>query len=136
MAVGLKTGPIFYIIGTGSFMHSFFSTIAYRLEDNKWGTKFPNLMNGLYNAEIEPDESIWVLEELKIIKQELSNLTPDKVIWDIDDLTKLPPWGDNIAETITDLSNYFVTSDGKQLLDVFENALQASIDIKKSIKIQ
>lgn len=76
------------------------------------------------------------MEELKIIKQELSNLTPDKVIWDIDDLTKLPPWGDNIAETITDLSNYFVTSDGKQLLDVFENALQASIDIKKSIKIQ
>jgi len=58
MAVGLKTGPIFYIIGTGSFMHSFFSTIAYRLEDNKWGTKFPNLMNGLYNAEIEPDEKM------------------------------------------------------------------------------
>ncbi|PZU79594.1 MAG: hypothetical protein DI529_17435 [Chryseobacterium sp.] len=136
MAVGLRTVPIFYMIGTGSFMHSFFSTIAYRLEDNKWGSKFPNLMNKLYNAEIETTESKWVLDELKVIKQELSKLTPDKVIWDIDDLTKLPPWGDNIAKTITNLSNYFVTSDGKQLLDIFENALQSSIDIKKPIKIQ
>lgn len=136
MAVGLKTGPILYLIGTGSFMHSFFSTIAYRLEDNKWGSRFPNLMNGLYNAEIEPDESKWVLDELKIIRLELSILTPDKVIWDIDDLAKRPPWGDNIAETISNLSNYFVTSDGKQLLDVFETALQASIDVKKPIKIQ
>jgi len=136
MAVGLQTGPIFYMIGTASFMHSFFSTIAYRLEDNKWGSKFPNLMNGLYNAEIEPEESKWVLGELEIIKQELAKLTPDKVIWDIDDLTKQPPWGDNIAKTITNLSNYFVTNDGKQLLDVFEKALNASIDIKKTIKIQ
>jgi len=136
MAVGLKTGPIFYIIGTGSFLQAFFSTIAYRLEENKWGSKFPNLMNGLYNGEIEANESKWVLDELKIIKQELSNFAPDKVIWDIDDLTKLPPWGDNISKTITNLSNYFVTSDGKQLLDVFENALQDSIAIKKSIKIQ
>jgi 2,3-bisphosphoglycerate-dependent phosphoglycerate mutase len=136
MAVGLKTDPIFYMIGTGSFMHSFFSTIAYRLEGNKWGSKFPNLMNGLYNAEVEPDVSKWVLDELQIIKLELSRLTPDKVIWDIDNLTKRPPWGDNIAKTITDLSNYFVTSDGKQLLDVFEEALRASIDIKKPIKIQ
>ena len=93
-------------------------------------------MNGLYNAEIEPDESKWVLGELEIIKQELAKLTPDKVIWDIDDLTKQPPWGDNIAKSITNLSNYFVTNDGKQLLDVFEKALNASIDIKKTIKIQ
>lgn len=93
-------------------------------------------MNGLYNGEIEANESKWVLDELKIIRQELSNFAPDKVIWDIDDLTKLPPWEDNISKTITNLSNYFVTSDGKQLLDVFENALQDSIAIKRSIKIQ
>lgn len=31
--VGLKTGPMFYRIGTGSFLHSFFSTITYNLED-------------------------------------------------------------------------------------------------------
>lgn len=136
MAVGLKTGPIFYIVGTGSFMHAFFSTIAYRLEDKKWGSRFPNLMMGLYQAEIESNESKWVLDELAIIKQELSKLAPDEVVWDIDDLTKRAPWGDNIAKTITNLSNYFVTSDGKQLIDVFEKALQSSIDIDKPIKIQ
>lgn len=136
MAVGLRTGPIYFIIGTADFMHSFFSTIAYNLENKKWGSRFPNLMNELYNLEIEPNKSELVLKELKIIKQELATLTPNKVIWDIDDLTLLPPWETTIAATITNLANYFVTNDGKQVLDVFENALQTSIDIKKSIKIQ
>lgn len=30
MAVGLFTDPVFYNIGNGSFLHCFFSTIAYR----------------------------------------------------------------------------------------------------------
>lgn len=32
--VGLKVGPIFYKIGNGSFLHAFFSTVAYNLENN------------------------------------------------------------------------------------------------------
>lgn len=135
MAVGLKTGPIFYMIGTGSFMHAFFSTIAYRLENNNWGNKFPALMNRLYNTKIGPEESKLVLAELATIKQGLVKMKPDKVIWDIDDLTKRPPWGDDIADSITDMSNYFVTSEGKKLFDVFEKALETSIKINSPIEI-
>ena len=136
MAAGLKVGSSYYVLGTGSFVHSFFSTIAYRLENNKWGSRFPCLMNELYRKEIDYKKCLKILNELKIIKQELSQFAPDKVIWDIDDLNKQPPWGKNIAETITDMSNYYVTSDGKQLFDVLETALQTAIDIKKKIKIQ
>lgn len=135
MAVGLKTGPIFYTIGTGSFMHAFFSTIAYHLERQKWGSKFPVLMNQLYSGEIQPEESKIALDEIKMIIKGLSELKPDQVIWDIEDLTKQPPWGNNIANTITNMANYFVTSDGKPLLEVFETALQTSISVKKTIKI-
>jgi hypothetical protein len=33
MAVGLKVGPIFYKIGTGSYLTSFFSTVVYNIDE-------------------------------------------------------------------------------------------------------
>lgn len=45
------------------------------------------------------------------------------MIWDIDDRSLTPPWGDNISDDITDLSNYFVTSEGEDFLSVFAAAL-------------
>jgi hypothetical protein len=52
--VGLKVGPIFYKIGTGSLLHCFFSTIAVRLENGNWGSEYPILMKQLYQGEILP----------------------------------------------------------------------------------
>lgn len=136
MAVGLFTDPIFYKIGTGDFLHSFFSTIAYRLENNKWGSRFPTLMNKLYNDDIEYNECKSVEEELSIIKKEFAKLSPDKIIWNINDLSQQPPWKDNIADRITSLANYFWTSDGKDMFEVFERALKASIEIKEKLIIR
>lgn len=136
MAISLITGKHDYIIGTGAFLHAFFSTIAYRLEDNKWGSKYPNLMLGLYNGELQPNECAWVLDELTIIMEQLSQLPPNKVVWDIDNLDAQPPWKDNIANTITNLSNYFITSDGKQLLEVLNEALNQSVLDNTPLQIQ
>lgn len=136
MATGLRVGPIFYKIGTGSLLHSFFSTIAYHLEDNKWGSKFPFLMNELYQGDLSLENIPKVKKELNEIRAALREFGPDGVIWDIDDLKQHPPWGENIAESITSLSDYFITSDGRQFFDVFEKALQTGIDIQKPIRIQ
>lgn len=136
MALSLITGKYNYVIGTGAFLHAFFSTIAYRLEDNNWGSKFPNLMIGLYNGVLQPNECAWVLDELRIIKEQLSQLPPNKVVWDIDNLDLQPPWKDNIANTITNLSNYFITNDGKQLLEVLNKALNQSILDNTTLQIQ
>lgn len=73
--------------------------------------------------------------ELNTIESELKNLSPDKVIWDMEDLGKQPPWGTKISNQITDLSNYFITSDGRDFLMVFHKALDAAIEIKKDIII-
>lgn len=136
MAVGLFTAPIFHAIGTGDFLHSFFSTIAYRLEGSKWGSRFPVLMNELFIDGIAPAQCEAVLQELAVIKKELSAMPPDQVVWDIDDLSKQPPWGTNIASTINNLADYFVTSDGKKLIAVFETALDSSIRIQKPLIIR
>ncbi|WP_426247231.1 Imm70 family immunity protein [Nocardioides sp. LHG3406-4] len=45
------------------------------------------------------------------------------------------PWGDEIAVTITDLANYFVTPDGRQLVDVLDTALDTSGRINQPLRI-
>jgi hypothetical protein len=47
------------------------------------------------------------------------------VVWDIDNPEARPPWGDDISSDITDLSNYFVTSDGRDLFEVLDEAMSA-----------
>lgn len=69
--VGLQVGPIFHKIGNGRFLHSFFSTIAYNLENNDWGSRFPNLMKDLYYNSLQPEKIESAQVELQTIKSEL-----------------------------------------------------------------
>lgn len=121
--VGFKVGCIWYEIGAASFLHSFFSTVAYNLECGNWGTRFPVIMNELYQGKLANADVPNAKAELNTIESELKKLSPDKVIWDIEDLTKQPPWGKKISNQITDLSNYFITSDGRDFLTVVKAKL-------------
>lgn len=135
MTIGLQTGSIFFEVGAPSFMHCFFSTIAYNLENSEWGSKFPYLMNDFYHKELLPENIEMAETELNIIYEALKSFPPNKVVWNIDDLSQSPPWGENIADTITDLSNYFITSDGKDLFEVLTKALNIAKQINKKITI-
>lgn len=135
MSVGFKVHFYWYQVGSADFLHSFFSTIAYNLEKSNWGKRFPIIMNKLYEGELKNDELVLAIEELKIIKKELKKCSVDKVIWDIDDLNKQPPWGGNISPDITDLSNYFVTSDGEDLITILQHALEKAIKLKTDLII-
>lgn len=136
MAVGFKVKFYWYQIGNGDFLYSFFSTIAYNLEGKKWGSRFPTIMNELYRGEIKQENMDKAIEELEIIKKELQRFKPDKVIWDIEDMSKQPPWGSNISKEITDLSNYFVTSSGEDFVSIFFLALKKAKEVKCSIEIK
>lgn len=134
--VSFRVGCMMYEIGAASFLHSFFSTVAYRLENNRWGSKFPVIMNELYQGKLSCENVPAAKEELTQIKKALTKLSPNKVIWDIEDLSKQPPWGDNISEEISSLGNYFITCDGRDFIEVFHMALDAAIEIKKDVMIQ
>ena len=45
--VGLIVRNSMLSFGENYFVHSFFSTIAYRVEREGWGSRFPALMNEL-----------------------------------------------------------------------------------------
>jgi Immunity protein 70 len=124
MGVNLNVANIMWPVGAASFFTSFFSTIVALLEPAGWGTRFPVLMDELYQGELSGDRAAEARKELDTIQHELRAYPPSAVVWDIYDRSKRPPWGDDIADDITDLGNYFVTSDGRDLIRVLGEALE------------
>ena len=114
-------------------MHSFFSTICYNLEGGKWGSRFPYLMNSLYQGELSYNDLDSAKEELTVIIEEFKEFSPDQVIWDIEDLSKQPPWGNNISPEIKNLSDYFITCDGESIFDEIIKAFKEAKAEKQNI---
>ncbi len=136
MAVGFFVDPVFYKIGTGDFLNSFFSTIYVRLENSDWGSKYPIIMNQLYNGSIKKEEILDAKKEVYKIKEELKKFPPADVVWGFENQRIKPPWGDEVSSDINDLSNYFVTSDGDDLFTVLEKAMETSIEIEEDLQIK
>lgn len=135
MAVGILVDCFYYELGHSDFVHSFFSTISYHLEKEGWGTKYPLLMNELYNDKLNWDDVSVVKANLNEIEQELSKHLPEQIIWDIDDLTQNPPWGDKISSKVINLANYFATIDGKTFFEVMRTAMDVAEEDKCDLKI-
>lgn len=135
MAVGLELGSIISEVGTGDFFHSFFSTISGNLEPDGWGSRFPILLKRLYQGELQQKDALPALAELDRVERELAKLPPGKVIWDIEDRSKIPPWGDNFSNDITDLSNYFMTSTGRDLIPMVRECFEELRDIGGVLKV-
>jgi len=129
MTVGFKLGSITDEVGTSQFLHAFFSTISGNLEPNGWGTRFPVLLNKLYQGELEQTDAAVALAELDRIEMELRKLPPSKVIWDIENLQLAPPWGSDISSDTTSLASYFVTSTGRDLISVLREILEELRDV-------
>lgn len=136
MAVSFIVKRYMYTIGRGDFLHAFFSTVCGRLENGKWGSRYPCIMRELYQGELSVPHLQRAAEELEQIKRGLARFAPDQVIWDIENRSLTPPWGDNISDSITDLSNYFVTSSGEDFLQVIQNALQKARELQVPLQIK
>ncbi|MBO9598591.1 MAG: hypothetical protein J7559_12345 [Cohnella sp.] len=135
MAVYFKTGFVLYTIGPVSLLNSLFSTIRYHLEPNGWGTRYPIMMNQGYQGKVEHALIPDLIKEVKSIQQELKALRPDQVVWDIEDLTAKPPWGDEVIARITDLSNYHIATGGQTVLDLLIEVLEAAMKVKFDFEI-
>ncbi|MDV3511943.1 Imm70 family immunity protein [Stenotrophomonas sp. C4297] len=136
MTVGIRLGQITDEIGSSSFLYAFFSTISGNLEPDGWGSRFPILMRQLYAGRLQQSDAADALAELHMVRRELADLPPARVIWSLEDRTQHPPWGDDIAPDIDSLATYFVTAHGRDLIallaEVFE-ALQEGEDTSARI---
>lgn len=128
MVVGLKVDFLWYSIGEPDFLHSFFSSICINLEKGYWGERFPVLMKNLYSGKLEVEQIERALLELEQIEKEFKLLSPKQVIWDAEDLTQMPPWGDKISTDGKNLYDYYLTSSGENIFDTFENAFKDALN--------
>jgi hypothetical protein len=123
-------------VGTADFLHAFFSTVSANLEPDGWGTRFPTVMGPLYEGRVDGEQAARALAELDQIKAELAEHPPSDVVWDVEDRSKQPPWGDNISPEITSLADYFVTDDGRDLFEVFDEALSYAARSGAELRVQ
>lgn len=135
MSVMIQVDFLLYPVGHSDFLHALFSTICGRLEHGRWGSKYPYLMNCLYQGRLEWADIPPARKELEEVARRLKRYPPSSVVWDIDDPARQPPWGNNISEEITSLANYFVTSDGRDLIEVLRFAFRDAEELRHCIEI-
>ena len=125
MSVYLKQGSVLTEIGPGALFHSLFSTIAVRLEQHAWGSRFPVVMNKLYEGKIESKDAEAAFAEISRIREGLAGLAPGQVIWDADDLSKVPPYGKHIGTHVRSCADYWMTTTGRNLVDEIIDNLES-----------
>ncbi len=135
MSVGIKVGPIVTEIGASTFLNAFFSTVVALLEEGKRGAVYPGVSIDLYKGHVDSTKLPLVIKELQTIQKEFLNHPPSAIVWDLEDRSRLPPWGNVIAPTITSMANYFVSSGGRNLFEVFLEVFTFADKKKKSVDI-
>lgn len=117
MTIALRHGTVITEIGIDVVLHSLLSTVAVHLEGGEWGSRFPLIMIKLYQDRLDALEADAALQELRQIQAGLARLEADKVIWDFNDLSRQPPWGDAVAPRTTSMADYHTTNASRNLLD-------------------
>jgi len=129
MTIYLKQGSVVTEVGPQGILHSLFSTIAVRLEDGKWGSRFPVIMNVFYQGKLDRLHADTAFAEMKIIREELKAVAPKYVVWDIENLDQEPPWaGVEIASHVTSAQNYFATTYGRNLVDEIAEGIDSLLE--------
>ncbi|NHZ94355.1 hypothetical protein F2P46_01130 [Massilia sp. CCM 8734] len=125
MTIGMRQGSVVTEIGPGGLLHSLMSTVAAHLENGNWGARFPLLMGKLYQGSLPAADVDAAILEAQAIKSGLMNLGPDMVVWDIDDLSLVPPRGKSVGTHVKSMAEYFVTSTGRNLMDEILDNLES-----------
>lgn len=110
-------------LGTEYMVQSFFSTIAYRLENNEWGSVYPVIMNEFYKGKLEQKNIIRAINEMKDIKRKLQKLEFSQLIWNIEELKEETPMKENLQIKLDD---WFINNDRVRITDKIILVLESS----------
>ena len=136
MAVFFKVQRYLYSVGTGDFLFAFFSTVAVRLENGRWGSRFPAIMRELYQGELPVSHLEKAESELMRIQKLLQALPVTDVVWDFHDQKKRPIWEGIIDRDIRNLADFFITNSGADLFDNLFHAIRHAESVQESVRIE
>lgn len=90
------------------------STIYYHLSSSE--QQLSHAFKFIKSCHCRSQDCLDTAREFNIVRDLLSQLKPDQIVYDYKDPKKLPPWGDKISPIITSCANYLTTGDGDDLL--------------------
>ena len=132
MTIMSEDGKMFVDVGNTDIWICFYSTIITHLthikKDITLALKF------IECGECNAKDCLDTARQLNLIRDNLSMLTIDKLVYDYKNPKKKLPWTNKVSPVVTSCGNFFTTADGKDL--IFEvNAVlcYSSIKSKKVI---
>lgn len=110
------------------------STIQYHLLSK--AERIPHVIKFLKSNHISSDECLETAKEFNLVRDYLSQISPDRIVYDDSDPSLLPPWGKNISPVITSCANYLTTGDGDDLLAEIVKILTYAAYAKVSVDVE
>ena len=115
-------------VGNSDIWNCFYSTVITKLKE--LSDDIPLALLFLKNKECEPENCIETARQMDLIRDNLSKLSINELVYDYNKPKKKAPWQGNLSPIITSCGNFFTTADGKDL--IFEiNTVLCYCGIKK-----
>ena len=114
MRIITSDGNKYINIGSAEVWKSLCSTIFVLLDDEKDGIM--KARSFLENNKAEGVEGYEIARQFNLIRDKLSRFAPEKVIFDMNDMSVKAPWYGKLSPVVTSCANLFITADGEDLL--------------------
>lgn len=135
MAVVFMQGSVITEIGSEGILQSWFSTVCVRLEGGAWGSRFPCVMNSLYQGHLAPEQAKDAMSELVAIRTGLSQRAPSELVWDAESPQQLAPADHVRNPSAISLADYFITANGLNLTDEFVGNVESQLEFGGDLEI-
>ena len=121
MTIMLSNGERTVDIGSGAVLFSVLSTVKIKL--NSILDSVPHALQFLESGECIFEDALITASEINLIRDQLSCLSPNDAVYDMNNLSVKAPWKNNISPVVTSCANLYTTADGKDLLFEIVNLL-------------
>ncbi len=121
MTIMLSNGERTVDIGSGAVLFSVLSTVKIKL--NSILDSVPHALHFLESGECIFEDALITAREINLIRDQLSCLSPNDAVYDMNNLSVKAPWKNNISPVVTSCANLYTTADGKDLLFEIVNLL-------------
>lgn len=121
-------------VGGGDIWFSVYSTIEIRLKSFK--NQIPEIIHFFKTGKCSTESALETARQFNLLRDELSKYTPDKAVYNMNNLSEKPPWENDLSPVVTSCGNLYTTADGKDLLFEIVSILTYPFYAKVSLKIE
>lgn len=101
-------------VGGSDIWYSIYSTVEKRMGSFK--KKIPLAIEFLKTGKCNSENALESARQFNLLRDELAKYPPSKAVYNMDDMSKLAPWADDLSPVVTSCANLYTTADGKDLL--------------------